>query len=344
MTPEFGREPPPAPVRPAPRTPETPPPIRPASRPSEHAPSRPAQKPATVPTRTPESPFATGRSPARIAAIQSALDRSGFSPNWIDGRNGPRTRRALAAWLESRGRPGADALPPGWEAELLGAEPPELTHVVTDADHAGLAPVPPTWTGKAQVETLDHETVLERIAERFHSSEAWLRDRNPGAAWPNPPAGTALVVPNTVSPRRLPGADRIEIRLSERTLRAYDASGRVIALFPCSIAARAEKRPQGELRVVTAADRPNYTFDPDVFAGEPGAEGLHRKLLIPPGPNNPVGLAWISLNLPGYGIHGTPHPGDIGKTESHGCFRLANWNAQRLLRMVRPGTPVQVNP
>ncbi|MBP7274970.1 MAG: murein L,D-transpeptidase [Kiritimatiellae bacterium] len=286
----------------------------------------------------------TSRSPASIAALQAALDRLGFSPNLIDGRHGERTRLALAAWRESLGRPAADNVTAAEETELLGAEPAERTHVVTETDHAGLAPVPATWSGKSQLNTLEHETVLERVAEQFHSSQSWLRERNPGVAWPNPPPGTTLTVPNTAQPRRLPKADRIEIRLSERSIRAYDAAGHVVAVFPCSIAARVEKRPQGELRVVTAADRPNYTFDPALFAGEPGSEGLDRKLLIPPGPNNPVGLAWISLNRPGYGIHGTPHPEDIGKTESHGCFRLANWNAQRLLRMVRPDTPVRVNP
>ena len=66
------------------------------------------------------------------------------------------------------------------------------------------------------------------------------------------------------------------------------------------------------------------------------------KLILPPGPNNPVGVAWISLDLPGYGIHGTPSPEHVGRTESHGCFRLANWNAEYLLRLVNVGTPVYV--
>ncbi|MCX7887857.1 MAG: L,D-transpeptidase, partial [Verrucomicrobiae bacterium] len=68
----------------------------------------------------------------------------------------------------------------------------------------------------------------------------------------------------------------------------------------------------------------------------------YGKLIIPPGPNNPVGTAWIGLSKPGYGIHGTPHPEDIGRTESHGCFRLANWNAERLARIIEIGTPVEI--
>jgi lipoprotein-anchoring transpeptidase ErfK/SrfK len=92
------------------------------------------------------------------------------------------------------------------------------------------------------------------------------------------------------------------------------------------------------------APNPNYTFDPAVFPESPEARALGRKLILPPGPNNPVGVAWIGLDKSGYGIHGTPKPEDVGRTESHGCFRLANWNAELLLKMVGVGTPVLVEP
>ena len=87
-----------------------------------------------------------------------------------------------------------------------------------------------------------------------------------------------------------------------------------------------------------------YLFDPALFAEDPDARSVSGKRVIAPGPNNPVGVAWLTLNRPGYGIHGTPHPEDIGKTESHGCFRLANWNARHLLQLVTLGTPVEVLP
>jgi lipoprotein-anchoring transpeptidase ErfK/SrfK len=112
--------------------------------------------------------------------------------------------------------------------------------------------------------------------------------------------------------------------------------------FPCSIARHVEKRPVGVLHVVVVAPNPNYTFDPDVFPESAEAKQLKRKLVLPPGPNNPVGVAWIGLDRPGYGMHGTPRPEEVGRTESHGCFRLANWNAAYLVRIVRVGTPVYV--
>ena len=42
-----------------------------------------------------------------------------------------------------------------------------------------------------------------------------------------------------------------------------------------------------------------------------------------------------------YGIHGTPEPDTIGKTVSHGCIRLTNWNAVDLAAMAHPGTVVK---
>jgi lipoprotein-anchoring transpeptidase ErfK/SrfK len=127
-------------------------------------------------------------------------------------------------------------------------------------------------------------------------------------------------------------------------MQAFDEQGRLLAHFPCSIAARVDKRVTGELRVTVLVPNPDYTFDPAIFADSPDARTLVTKLKIAPGPNNPVGTAWIGLDRPGYGIHGTPNPEQVGRTESHGCFRLANWNAERLLRLAWVGLPVVVEP
>jgi len=215
------------------------------------------------------------------------------------------------------------------------------TYLVTQEDILSLAPVPATWEGKAAAQRLGYETVLEAVAEKFHASEAAIRRLNPDVPWPNPPAGTAVSAPNPF-PSRVRPAESLTVDLSRKTVRALDANGRVIALFPCSVGTRVEERPTGEVTVVKCAANPEYLFDPALFADEPDAAHVGRKLLIPAGPNNPVGTAWIGLSLPGYGIHGTPRPEDVGKTESHGCFRLANWNAERLLRMVRVGMPVRI--
>ena len=137
----------------------------------------------------------------------------------------------------------------------------------------------------------------------------------------------------------------IRIFIGARLLEVFDADTNLLAHFPCSIAARVEKRPVGEpLQVAVTAPNPNYTFDPAVFPESAEARELGRKLVLQPGPNNPVGTAWIGLDKPGYGIHGTPRPEEVGRTESHGCFRLANWNAEYLLKLVGVGMPVLVEP
>jgi lipoprotein-anchoring transpeptidase ErfK/SrfK len=134
------------------------------------------------------------------------------------------------------------------------------------------------------------------------------------------------------------------IRLADRVLEAFDPQTNLLAHFPCSIAQSFDKRPVGELHVQSIAPNPNYTFDPNGFPESAEARELRTKLLLPPGPNNPVGVAWIGLDKPGYGIHGTPNPEQVGRTESHGCFRLANWNAEYLVRMATVGMTVRVEP
>src|SRR5205814_10368855 len=127
-------------------------------------------------------------------------------------------------------------------------------------------------------------------------------------------------------------------------LQAFDQNTNLLVHFPCSIARRVEKRPVGRLHVEKIALNPNYRFDPALFPESAEARQLNHALMIPAGPNNPVGTAWISLDKPGYGIHGTPRPEDVGRTESHGCFRLANWNAEYLVGLVWIGMPVEVEP
>ena len=137
---------------------------------------------------------------------------------------------------------------------------------------------------------------------------------------------------------------RVHIRLADHVLEATTEEGQIVLHCPVSIARNVDKRPVGELHVIVVAPNPDYTWDPEVFAESPEAKELGRKLIIPPGPNNPVGLAWIGLDRPGYGMHGTPEPEKVGRTESHGCFRLANWDAVALLTFVKVGLPVIVEP
>lgn len=269
------------------------------------------------------------------------LDRENFSPGCLDGRWGAQTRTALRMWQKREGMAATGEIDDPLRARLPAADAAFTTHTVRTEDLAGLAPVPRTWKGKSQVAELSHETLQERLAEQYHLSQRGLRELNPGVAWTDAAVGTTLRVPRVTPCPRLPVA-RIEIHLSGKYLQAFGYDGRLLAHFPCSIARDKAKRPVGDLHIANAAENPNYTFNPELFAEDPEAATMARRLVIPPGPNNPVGVAWLSLDRPGYGIHGTPLPEDIGKTESHGCFRLANWNAQKLLGMISIGIPVTV--
>ena len=181
------------------------------------------------------------------------------------------------------------------------------------------------------------------ISNWISPQSTWMNSSKASGATGSPRGGWSPSPPEVV-PR--PGvAARLQIRLGARELEVTDAAGRVIAHFPVSIARRVEKRPVGELRVRVVVAGPDYTIDPALFADSAEARELGgRKLILPPGPNNPVGVAWIGLDRPGYGIHGTPEPANVGRTESLGCFRLANWNAELLLRMVWVGMPILVEP
>jgi len=274
-------------------------------------------------------------------SLQVTLDRLGFSPGVIDGRSGPQTRAALMAWQMANDMPPSGELTGPCVPAELPAEMLYTNVVVTTNDLAQLGPFPKDWLERARLPRMACETLTELFAERFHCRETLLRRLNPDLT--NATAGTILRLPNTLSEVRLPRrAAKLRIHLVQKFIRAYDEQGRLIAHFPCSIAAREEKRPVGTLTVANVALNPNYTYDPANFPELDAQQRGYGKLIIAPGPNNPVGTAWIGLSKPGYGIHGTPHPEEIGKTESHGCFRLANWNAERLARMVEIGTPVEV--
>jgi hypothetical protein len=191
---------------------------------------------------------------------------------------------------------------------------------------------------------LPYSTILESVAEKGWSYQRFIRLLNPQLDWTTIGEGAEIQLPATSLPRFQEKAAQVRIYLSERLLQAFNRENRLLVHFPCSIAARVDKRPIGELRVAVLAQDPDYTFDPENFPESEEGRSLGRKLRIPPGPNNPVGIAWIGLDRPGYGIHGTPDPEKVGRTESHGCFRLANWNAELLMSLVWEGMPVIVEP
>ena len=294
---------------------------------------------------------------SKTLATQICLDREGYSCNTIDGVWGGKSIRALKTYMRQHGgccwanAPLTTAEDVNNVYEHYFANKKNLFRVetVTQADIDALVVIPKDPAAKAKLPRMGYETIKEMFAERGHMSPRGLERLNPGVDWDNIQPGLKLVIPDFPSmeddlrpgKRKRPAAALVKVSLSRFEIAAFDANGRLIALFPCSIARDKSKLPpQGELKITSYIPNPNYTYTPDfVPAGKKAA-----KHVLPEGPNCPVGVAWMGLNLPGYGIHGTPRPESIGNAESHGCFRLANWNAARLYAMCKPGTRVVVTP
>lgn len=276
-----------------------------------------------------------------FAAWQVAMERLHFSSGTIDGDFGIRCRRTIAHFQRSRDLPVTGMLDSATRSALGKPSEPFISYTITAEDMKKIQPTPKSWKAKAAATYLGYNDSWEMLAEKAHSTPKFIQTLNPQQT-SAPEEGAPVVLPNLTSLEKLPPTARIRIILSETILLAYDASDNLTAAFPCSIAANKNKVPSGSLEVVVIAPNPNYTYNPEVFANDPNPEPITTKLIIPSGPRNPVGLAWIGLSQPGYGIHGTPDASAISRTGSHGCFRLANWNAVLLLYSLKRGVPVEV--
>jgi len=279
-----------------------------------------------------------------VFEAQVALARRGISPGAIDGALGSQTRLAFSVFQNLSLLQQTEKLDADTRAKLILTAPVLASYTVTTNDFAHLQPLSKTWLGKSQQRELAYETELELVAEKSHSHPALIRVLNPNLNWTNVAAGTVLQIPNVNYPEPPDKLAFITIHLAEKFLEAFDEQTNLILHCPCSIAAKVEKRPVGELHVKNFAPNPNYTWDPELFPESPESKTIDHELILPPGPNNPVGLAWIGLDKTGYGIHGTPKPEEVGRTESHGCFRLANWDAEYLVNLVWVGMPVRIEP
>lgn len=315
----------------------TAPPAGPALK--ENATNAPAQPPKP---RLPPDVFP--RPPASTLELQVALARAHCSPGSIDGNIGPQTRAALCALQGRLGLPRTGELDAATESRVLLERPPLQRYTITADDIGRLQPLSDSWLGKSRQSALAYESLPELLGERSRASPTLIRRINPAVRWAEVSPGTTVQMPDVPASDPERKAAFVRIRLGDRSLQAFDGNELLLAHFPCSIARKVDKRPVGQLRVEVLVPDPNYTFDPDVFPESEEGRRLGRRLILPPGPNNPVGVAWIGLDRPGYGIHGTPQPEQVGRTESHGCFRLANWNAALLLRMAWVGMPVMIEP
>jgi lipoprotein-anchoring transpeptidase ErfK/SrfK len=313
--------------------------------------------------------------------LQIFLDRANFSPGVINGRYDDLTLKALALYRQAQGQPlppsppKPDTAPDVTGLDLASFGPALVPYSVTDVDLQTIGAVPSTPAAQAKVKFLPYRDAAEAIAEKFHCDVHFLEQLNPGKTKAIKP-GDQLMVPN-VEPFELlavkdlkPGSDAesaaanelsgdennpgpttnqtstgaaapISVKIETKTnmLGVFDAD-KLIAAYPVTIGSAQTASPIGEWKVSRIAKLPRFRYDKEMLKHGERSGNFH---MLPPGPNSPVGVIWIALNKKGIGLHGTNEPETIGRAASHGCIRLANWDAVRLAQKIKPGVPVSIH-
>jgi lipoprotein-anchoring transpeptidase ErfK/SrfK len=280
-------------------------------------------------------PGATG---PRVTRAQILLDRARFSPGQIDGVYGNDFGVAVKGYRENHGLMPTGAIDAEmWRLLDRDAGPLLLTYTITQADEKGpFLPLPTEVQEMTKLKWLGFETPEEGLGEKFHISPKLLAELNPGKKLDT--VGERITVPNVR--RGAAGlALRVVVSKSRRTVTAYGAGDKVLAQYPATIGDSHEPLPIGHWTIVGIVHYPWFDWDPKLLWN---VDPKLAKAELPPGPNNPVGVAWIGLSKKDVGIHGTPDPGNIGHGVSDGCIRLTNWDVKNLSYMVRRGTPVVV--
>jgi len=275
-----------------------------------------------------------------LIRAQVLLDRAGFSPGVIDGRAGGNFVNALHAFQQQNGLKDSGELdPPTWSKLLeTSAEPALGDYVISDDDAKGpfVKEIPDSLEKKAELKRLAYTGPEELLAEKFHMDEDLLEQLNPGKALDR--TGTSIVVANVKQAPPKIQVQRVVVEKNERSVRAFDRDGKLVGFYPASIGSEEKPAPTGTFKITRVVRDPVYIYNPKFqFRGV----RAHQKLKIAPGPNNPVGSVWMNLNERSYGLHGTAEPAKVGKTYSHGCVRMTNWDAKKLAAMVKKGTKVE---
>ncbi|MCJ7422142.1 L,D-transpeptidase family protein [Sphingomicrobium astaxanthinifaciens] len=285
------------------------------------------------------------------------LDRAHFSPGVIDGREGRNFTMALKGYQEAHGLEVTGELDTPTRKKLLrdGRKPTRFLRIDETSFGSPFKTIPDDPTKQADLERMPYEDLLEEVAERFHTTRETLIALN-GDKARNVKIGTVLQLPNVLPAARdygdLDEAERdmfnalnvqpdpgvkgayVTVDESDKVLRVYDDADKLIAQFPVTTGSQNDPLPLGDWKATTYAYLPPFDYQPDLFWDVADSE---EEVTLPPGPNGPVGVAWLDLTKEHYGIHGTPEPQTIGYAESHGCIRLTNWDVLTLTRMLEPG-------
>lgn len=304
------------------------------------------------------------RNPADIEAIvrlQVFLDHAEFTPGRIDGSLGQFTFKALALYRAAHGGPlstplerdeaNPDSLPDLSDLDLAKAGPTFIFYTVTDSDLENIGELPDNVADQAKAEAMTYRSAAEAIAEKFHTDVDFLEELNPGKTG-EISAGDSLSVPNVI-PFELSAVTKgsleadgsntsttsLKIDTGTSMLTVYEGE-RIMAAYPVTLGSGQTESPIGDWKVTEISGMPNFRYDKSMLKEGIRSDNFH---MLPPGPNNPVGVLWIQLNKTGIGLHGTSEPETIGRSASAGCVRLANWDVVRLAAKIRAGVPVEIH-
>ena len=315
---------------------------------------QPQAKGAPAPARTAEASKIDGT----VFHAQVLLDRAGFSPGVIDAQEGMVFKDALRGFQKSRGLQETGELDQATRAALLQDRAPSTMMLRVDQSDANgpFSRIPDEPEAQAKMERLGYRNLLEKLAEKFHTSPETIVALNDPKTVLR--AGAVLRFPNVLPGSRSygdvkpevaqvlsdlnvhpdqPKAERVVVDKSDKLVRAYDKEGRLIAQFSATLGSDKDPLPLGNWKVNSVAYNPPFKYQPKLFWD---VEDDEKEQMLPPGPNGPVGVVWIDLTREHVGIHGTNAPETIKRAESHGCVRLTNWDAARLTRMIGNGREV----
>jgi lipoprotein-anchoring transpeptidase ErfK/SrfK len=266
---------------------------------------------------------------------QVLLDRAHFSPGEIDGRWGDNLQVAIVGYQAARLlNPTGVVDPDTWQSLNADTAQALTPYTITPDDVAGpFEKIPREMMAQAKLKNLGYQSAQEELGERFHVNPALLARLNRGKSLSK--AGEEIMVPNVAREYAVP-AGKVVVSKNNRTVSTFRADGTLLAQYPATMGSEHDPLPLGDWKITEVDHYPRFHYNPELFWD---AKPKDARAKIPPGPNNPVGVAWIGLSKEHYGIHGSPEPSGIGHTESHGCIRLTNWDAEELSKMVKVGTP-----